>query len=94
MDDIINNLEHTIGPIFLLLAIGIAFMMYWLPSIIALFRGHQNKLAIILINLFFGWTFLGWIGTLIWSFIDPSKTVVVVKQNPTTAKPEVSSDTK
>jgi len=86
MEDLVNNLENTYGPILVLIGMGIIFIMYWLPSIIALFRGHQNKLPIILINFFFGWTFLGWIGTLIWSLVSPSKTVVLVDQNTTTAK--------
>jgi len=44
--------------------------LYFLPSIIAWRRNHNNENPIILTNLFFGWTFIGWIACLIWSFSD------------------------
>jgi hypothetical protein len=28
---------------------------------------HHNAVPIMLTNLFFGWTFIGWIGALIWA---------------------------
>ena len=40
---------------------------YWLPSGVALARGHQNSWAIVALNLFLGWTVLGWILALVWS---------------------------
>lgn len=42
-------------------------VFYFLPSMIALARKHHNRMQIILLNLLLGWTFLGWIGALIWS---------------------------
>jgi Superinfection immunity protein len=44
-----------------------ATLIYFLPTIIALVRGHLSGLAIFLLNLFLGWTLLGWIIALIWS---------------------------
>jgi len=40
---------------------------YFLPVVIALARQHQNALAIGIMNLFLGWTGLGWIFALVWS---------------------------
>ncbi|WP_028218708.1 superinfection immunity protein [Paraburkholderia oxyphila] len=40
---------------------------YFLPTIIANVRGHINRTPVLLLNLFLGWTLLGWIGALIWS---------------------------
>lgn len=40
---------------------------YFLPSIIAIKREHKNEVAVMLINLVLGWTFIGWFGCLIWS---------------------------
>ncbi len=51
----------------LLLILGVA---YFVPSIIALKENHAHKVAIILINIFLGWTFLGWLGALAWCFIN------------------------
>jgi len=43
--------------------------MFFLPTIIAMARGH-NALAIFLLNFFLGWTVLGWFWALIWSVTD------------------------
>lgn len=42
-------------------------LLYFLPTLIALLRGHHNGFAIFLTNLLFGWTIIGWLITLIWS---------------------------
>lgn len=49
-------------------ALFFSAVMSLLPTVIALFRGHHNVGAIAVLNLFLGWTFLGWIGALVWSF--------------------------
>ena len=41
--------------------------MYFLPSIIALARSKRDLLAIFLLNLFLGWSVIGWIVALIWA---------------------------
>lgn len=45
----------------------IAFLIYFLPTIVALARGHLSALAIFLLNLFLGWTLIAWLLALIWS---------------------------
>ena len=40
---------------------------YFMPLIIALIRKHQSKLAIIFVNVFLGWTGVGWLVAMIWS---------------------------
>ena len=47
--------------------IVLIFSFYFLPFLIASLRQHKNILAIFLLNLALGWTFLGWIAALIWS---------------------------
>lgn len=46
---------------------GFGFVMYFLPSIIALARSKRDILAIFLLNLFLGWSVIGWIVALIWA---------------------------
>lgn len=41
--------------------------LYLLPFLISVVRGHHNKASIFFLNLFLGWTFIGWIAALIWS---------------------------
>ena len=49
------------------LVVILMFTGYFLSSFIAMLRNHKNKLAILLMNIFLGWTFLGWISALIWA---------------------------
>jgi hypothetical protein len=56
-----------IGILFLLLPVLAA---YFVPTIIAVARRARNSLAIVLINIFAGWTFLGWVAALVWSIVD------------------------
>lgn len=48
----------------LLIVIGLAYLI---PAVIAFLRGHQSKWAIAVLNILFGWTFIGWAIALIWS---------------------------
>jgi len=41
---------------------------YMLPTLFALARSHRNTTPILIVNLFFGWTILGWIVCLAWAF--------------------------
>jgi hypothetical protein len=47
--------------------LGIAFVVYFLPSMVALGRGHHNAGAIALLNAIAGWTLVGWIIALVWA---------------------------
>jgi Superinfection immunity protein len=46
---------------------GLPFLMYFLPSIIALARSKPDLMAIFLLNLFLGWSVIGWIVALVWA---------------------------
>lgn len=55
----------------LLLAAGVG--LYLLPAIVAAKRNHRNLLAIILIDLFLGWTLIGWVVALVWAVYQEKK---------------------
>jgi hypothetical protein len=44
-----------------------ALGLYFLPAIIAANRSHHNALAIFALNLFLGWSFLGWVIAFVWA---------------------------
>jgi hypothetical protein len=46
---------------------GLGTAMYFLPSIIALARSKRDLVAILLLNIFLGWTVIGWIVALVWA---------------------------
>ncbi len=48
----------------------ILFVPYWAPTIIAFARKHPSKGAILALNFFLGWTFIGWIVCLVWALSD------------------------
>jgi hypothetical protein len=46
---------------------GFGFVLYFLPTIIALVRSKRDTLSIFLLNLFLGWSIIGWIIALVWA---------------------------
>lgn len=48
----------------------IGAVIYFIPSMVAALRQHRNKSGIILLNIFLGWTLLGWVGALIWAMYE------------------------
>jgi hypothetical protein len=55
------------GALEILIVLAIVGGLYMLPTIIAFSRGHHQAVAIAVLNVFLGWTFLGWVGALVWS---------------------------
>lgn len=53
--------------------IFLALVFYFLPTYIASKREAQHSGAILFINLFFGWTVLGWFAALIWAITEKSE---------------------
>jgi hypothetical protein len=54
-------------PAFFLPFFGFGFVMYFLPSIVALVRSKRDIASILLLNFFLGWTMIGWLVALIWA---------------------------
>jgi Superinfection immunity protein/Short C-terminal domain len=68
---------HLIGGAGLML-----LCLYFLPSIVALARRKSNTGSIIVLNFFLGWTFIGWIVSLIWALsADPRPQQVIIHNN-------------
>jgi hypothetical protein len=44
-----------------------SILLYFLPTVVATWRGHRNPLSIFILNLFLGWTFIGWVVALVWA---------------------------
>ena len=53
------------------IAIGcfIALAIHFIPTIIAIARRKRNAVWIFLVNLFLGWTVIGWVWALVWSLM-------------------------
>ena len=68
-------MEHFVSFI----EFALLLTLYFVPSIIAAARRHHQGGAILTVNLFLGWTLLGWVVALVWS-------VSAVDQKSTNAK--------
>jgi hypothetical protein len=53
--------------VFFLPFFGFGFVMYFLPTILAFARNKRDTGAILLLNLFLGWTMIGWVVALVWA---------------------------
>ena len=47
--------------------IWLAVILYFVPAVNALLRGHKNAGAITALNLLLGWTLIGWVAAFVWS---------------------------
>jgi hypothetical protein len=45
----------------------IPVVVYFLPLIVAINRGHEDRTRIGVLNLLLGWTVIGWIAALVWA---------------------------
>lgn len=48
----------------------IALGLYFTPAIVGAYRKHNQILPILLLNIFLGWTLLGWVVALVWALND------------------------
>jgi hypothetical protein len=70
------------------IVIIISLISYFLPTVIAMLRGKSNTFAILLLNLFLGWTFIGWIVALVWSVTSDNKPQTIVVNNNSSIEPK------
>lgn len=64
--------SYVTDMIIVSLSVIAACFIYMIPTCVAASRRHRNTMAIAVLNLFFGWTLLGFVGCLVWSLINVS----------------------
>ena len=64
--------------IFLAWVISIFTLGYLLPTGISIGRKRTNTVAIFVLNLFLGWSIIGWVIALIWAVAADDKKIPVV----------------
>ncbi len=42
-------------------------ILYFLPTLIEVLRGHPQKVPIFILDLLAGWTMVGWVVAIVWS---------------------------
>lgn len=54
----------------------IALVLYFIPFLVAQGNEHRQRPAIFILNLFLGWTVLGWVAALVWACTKPATVTV------------------
>ena len=71
---LVSALMAVITSFSLLAGISVIIIgLYLLPYLIANHRKHRNGKSILMLNIFLGWTFIGWVISLVWAFTDNTK---------------------
>lgn len=73
------------GKLVALLFFVIAPALYLLPTFEAWKRRHKSLVSIALLNIFLGWTLLGWVAAMVWACKSQVQSVEVVHTAPTAA---------
>ena len=73
----------------ILIIIVVSLFLYFLPTVIGWRK--RNATAIFVLNLFLGWTFIGWIVALVWACTQDSRPTVI-NNNVSTATPRNLSE--
>ena len=63
----LGSLSVGVAVLFVILAAATLPLSYRLPTIVAVQRRKQNALSIMMVNLYLGWTILGWIAAMVWA---------------------------
>lgn len=57
-----------------LILLSLVFLVvYFFPTIVANLREANKTAAIFILNLFAGWTLIGWVGSLVWAVAADKK---------------------
>jgi len=64
----------------LVFVIVFGLLLYFIPAFVG--RNKRDSLGITLLNIFLGWSVLGWIGALIWAITSKRKDAPLFYQNP------------
>lgn len=73
MGSIPANERNAIAEIFAPTIVVLGPLLYFLPTIEAYLRQHRSLTSIGLVNLFLGWTLLGWVAAIAWACAGASR---------------------
>ena len=65
------------------LLLVLIIILYFLPTFMAVMQGQRQAAAIFMLNLFLGWTFIGWAIAIVWAFVKEADPVIVTVDSET-----------
>jgi hypothetical protein len=72
---LLSTIQGAGSVISFLLFLALSGAVYFLPAIVARKRNHRNTVAIFVLNLFLGWTLIGWVAALVWALTNDTMRV-------------------
>lgn len=75
------NMALGIWMVICILILIASIPLYFLPSIVAGKKKHKNQTGIFVLNLFLGWTLIGWVGALVWAVTESEEKNIEIKGN-------------
>ena len=60
----------------IIIGILLCITIYMLPAGIGIIRARSNAGAIFVLDLFLGWTLIGWVIALVWAVADDNKKII------------------
>ena len=61
------NVGFIVAIMALLVALAVGALIYIVPAVLAFHNRKRNAIAIAALNLFLGWTLVGWVAALVWA---------------------------
>lgn len=52
---------------------AVILTLYFIPTLVAMARNIKRLGGVIVVNIFLGWTLLGWVGAFVWAVIEKKK---------------------
>lgn len=68
-------------------------LTYFLPSTIAILKWRHNSVAIIALNILLGWTWIGWVVSLLWALTSSPETKTINVANNINSTPAQLTET-
>ncbi|OCX71322.1 hypothetical protein A6M27_01230 [Acidithiobacillus thiooxidans] len=67
--------------LFLTIGLIFALFIYFIPTIIAMRRKKSNLAAIMVLNIFLGWSLVGWVISLVWALSMDAQPQTIIVNN-------------
>lgn len=67
--------------------VAACIVVYFLPAIVAARLKHNNLFGVSVLNVFLGWTLVGWVVAVVWAFAKPQ---VVMATSATQGTPQLA----
>lgn len=64
----LGSLSIGVAILFVVLVLAVFPLLYLLPTVVAIQRHKRNSLSLLMLNLYLGWTIIGWVLLLAWAY--------------------------